>query len=165
MLGANINNFTWYCHDCVCMVHHWKWSSILSIIRSQKPWSCWLPTDPSVNRVVMLGLLHPAHHGKTALFGKLFTTSLVHYWGQGLGVVSLTFRELSKIISRKYTIPEITFIVGIWSWNFVHALGTCSKFQLQILIRTTVSAINKFQENILESLRNVSETTPCCLTQ
>ena len=34
------------------------------------------------------------------------------------GVVSLTFRELSKIISRKYTIPEITFMVKISSWNF-----------------------------------------------
>ena len=29
------------------------------------------------------------------------------------GVVSLTFRELSKIISRKYTMPEITVLVRI----------------------------------------------------
>ena len=36
------------------------------------------------------------------------------------GVVSLTFRELSKTISRKYTMSEITFMVRIWSWNFVH---------------------------------------------
>ena len=28
-------------------------------------------------------------------------------------------RELSKIISRKYTMPEIPFMVGISSWNFV----------------------------------------------
>ena len=27
------------------------------------------------------------------------------------GVVSLTFREMSKIIARKYTMPEITFVV------------------------------------------------------
>ena len=33
-----------------------------------------------------------------------------------------------------------------------HALGTRSKFQLEILIRMTISAIHKFQENILESL-------------
>ena len=36
-----------------------------------------------------------------------------------LGVVSLTFRKLSKIISRKYTVPEITFMVRISSRNFV----------------------------------------------
>ena len=29
------------------------------------------------------------------------------------GVVSLRFRELSKIMSRKYTMPEITFMVRI----------------------------------------------------
>ena len=39
-----------------------------------------------------------------------------------------------------------------------HALGTRTKFQLEILIRTTISAIRKFQENILESSRKVSET-------
>ena len=38
----------------------------------------------------------------------------------GLGVVSLTFHELSKIILRKYTMPEITFTVRISIWNFVH---------------------------------------------
>ena len=34
-----------------------------------------------------------------------------------LGVVSLTLRELSKIISRKYTMPKITFMLIISSWN------------------------------------------------
>ena len=38
-----------------------------------------------------------------------------------LGVVSLTFRELSKIILRKYTMPEMTFIMRISCWNFVRA--------------------------------------------
>ena len=40
------------------------------------------------------------------------------------------------------------------------ALGTCTKFQLEILIRSVMFAIHKFWENILESLRNVSETPP-----
>ena len=40
------------------------------------------------------------------------------------------------------------------------ALGTRAKFQLEILIRSTIPAIHKFRENILESSRNVSETTP-----
>ena len=41
-----------------------------------------------------------------------------------------------------------------------HSSGTRTQFQLEILIRTTISAIHKFQENIFESSRNVSETTP-----
>ena len=41
--------------------------------------------------------------------------------------------------------------------------GTHTKFQLEILIRSTISAIHKFRENILESLRNISETTPWLL--
>ena len=40
------------------------------------------------------------------------------------------------------------------------ALGTCTKFKLEILIRSTISAIHNFRENILGSSRNVSETTP-----
>ena len=42
-----------------------------------------------------------------------------------LGVVSLTFRELYKIISQKYAMPEITFMVRISSWNLLpkHGFG------------------------------------------
>ena len=39
--------------------------------------------------------------------------------GADQGVVSPTFRELSKIMSRKYTIPDIKFVVRISSWNVV----------------------------------------------
>ena len=40
------------------------------------------------------------------------------------------------------------------------ALGTRTKFQLQIIITTTISAMQKFEDIILESCRKVSETTP-----
>ena len=40
------------------------------------------------------------------------------------------------------------------------ALGTHSKFQLEILLRSMISVIHKFRENILESSQNVIETTP-----
>ena len=76
------------------------------------------------------------------------------------GPVSLTFLELSKIISWKNTMPEITFMVRISSWNFVRvpkAWLWCTRFQHEILIKSMISAIHKFQENILESLQNVSE--------
>ena len=40
------------------------------------------------------------------------------------------------------------------------ALGTRTKFQLEMLIGSAISATHKFRENILESSQNVSETTP-----
>ena len=40
------------------------------------------------------------------------------------------------------------------------ALGTRAKFQHAVFIRSTISAIYTFRENIMESSRNVSETTP-----
>ena len=40
------------------------------------------------------------------------------------------------------------------------ALGTRTKYQLELLIRSTISEIYKFWENILGSLQNISETLP-----
>ena len=79
-------------------------------------------------------------------------------------VVSLTFCELSKIISRKYTKPEMTFMVRISSETLYvcpkHDFWHMYKVSAWNLHRSTKSAIHKFRENILESSRNVSETTP-----
>ena len=47
--------------------------------------------------------------------------------------------------------------------NFKLQLGVCSmllKLQLEIFIRSTISAMHKFQEKIMESLQNLSETRP-----
>ena len=56
------------------------------------------------------------------------------------GVVSLTFRELPKIFSRKYPTPEITFMVRISIWKFVrvprlwaHVQSFSFKFSSQVL--------------------------------
>ena len=80
------------------------------------------------------------------------------------GVRSLTFRELTKINSRNLA-PVITFMVRISSWNFARVpkawlLGTRIKFQLGILMRTAISAIHTFRDDILESSRNFSKTAP-----
>ena len=40
------------------------------------------------------------------------------------------------------------------------ALGTRTKFQIEMLIGSAISVTHKFRENILESSRNVSETPP-----
>ena len=73
---------------------------------------------------------------------------------------SLTFRDLSKIIWQKYTKSKMTFIVRIssldivsvpkaWLWAHVQNFS-------EIPLRSTISAIHKFQANILESMWNVS---------
>ena len=45
-----------------------------------------------------------------------------------------------------------------------HALGIHTKFQLEIITKYVISGIAYFHEIILESSRNVSETTPRCLS-
>ena len=59
----------------------------------------------------------------------------------GTGAVSLTFHKLSKIILWKYTMPEMTFMVRIPSWNFVrvpeawpwaHIQSFISKFSQEV---------------------------------
>ena len=40
------------------------------------------------------------------------------------------------------------------------ALGKRTEFQLEIVIRSAISAIHKLRETILESLWNISETSP-----
>ena len=42
-----------------------------------------------------------------------------------------------------------------------HALGTRTKFQLEILTINVINSIVYFRDIILVSSRNVSETTPC----
>ena len=81
------------------------------------------------------------------------------------GVVSLTFYELSKIISWKIHnarnhiyVENVKLKICMCAQSM--ALGTHTKFQLEILIISTISAIHKSQEKILESLWNVSETPP-----
>ena len=87
-----------------------------------------------------------------------------NFFGMHLGAVSLTFRELRKLFSRKYTTPEITFMVKLCMCAQSKALGTRTKFQLEILIISIICVIHKFREKFLGSSRNVSETAPRCVS-
>ena len=66
--------------------------------------------------------------------------------------------NLAKIHNTENHIYGENFKLKLCTCAQSHALGTRTKFQLEILIRTAISEIHKFQENILESLRNISET-------
>ena len=68
--------------------------------------------------------------------------------------------NLAKIHNAKNHICVENFKLKLCTCAQSMALGTRTKCQLEILIRSTISAIHNFRENILESSRNVSETTP-----
>ena len=68
--------------------------------------------------------------------------------------------NLAKIHNTRNHIYDQNFKLKLCTCAQSMALGTRTKFQLEILITSTISAIHKFRENILESSRNVSETTP-----
>ena len=70
--------------------------------------------------------------------------------------------NLAKIHNAENHIHGENFKLKLCTCAQSMALSTRTKFQHEILIRTTISVIHKFCENILESLRNISETTPRC---
>ena len=74
-------------------------------------------------------------------------------------------RNLAKIYNARNHNYSENFKLKICTCAQSKALGTHTKFQLEILIRSAISAIHKFRENMLESSRNVSETTPRTLRQ
>ena len=68
--------------------------------------------------------------------------------------------ELSKIFTWNLCIAEILLLMQISSWNFVRV----PKAMLETLTINVISGIVYFYEIILESLRSISETTPCYIT-
>ena len=70
----------------------------------------------------------------------------------------VTNKLLAKIHNARNHIYGENFKLNLCTCAQSMALGTHTKFQLGLLIRRTICATQKFRENILESLRNVSET-------
>ena len=68
--------------------------------------------------------------------------------------------NLAKIYKARNNIYAENFKLKLGTCVQSMALGTRTKFQLEILIRSMILVIYKFLENILESSRNVSETPP-----
>ena len=67
---------------------------------------------------------------------------------------------LAKINNIRYHIYGENFKLKLRTCaQSLIALGTRTKFKLKILIKSTIPAIHKFRENMLESSRNFSETT------
>ena len=71
---------------------------------------------------------------------------------------------LSKFVYYRNRTFDENFKLKLCTWAQSYALGTRTKFQLKILTINVISGIVYFREIILESSRNLSETTPCILT-
>ena len=82
------------------------------------------------------------------------------WWGCFTNVSRALQKNLAKIYNARNHIYSENFKLKLCTCAQSMGLGTRTKFQLEILIRSTISAIQKFREIILESSRNVSETTP-----
>ena len=86
------------------------------------------------------------------------TTILI---GQGKCFTDISWalqNNLAKIYNARNPIYGENFKLSLCTCAQNMVLGTCSKFQLNILIRSTISATHKFGENILKTSLNVSET-------
>ena len=66
--------------------------------------------------------------------------------------------NLAKIHNARNHIYGENFMLKLCTCAQSMALGTRTKFQLEMLIKNTISAKHEFQANILESLWNVNET-------
>ena len=67
---------------------------------------------------------------------------------------------LSKFVYRRNSACDQNFKLKLCTCAQSHALGTRTKFPFEILIINVISGVVYFREIILESSRNVSETTP-----
>ena len=81
------------------------------------------------------------------------------YGGCFTNVSRALHNNLANIYNAENDIYGENFKLKLCTCAQSMALGTRTKCQLEIRIRSTISAVHKIRENILESSRNVSETT------
>ena len=79
-------------------------------------------------------------------------TQIQTYWPNASWALR---NNLAKIYNDRNHIVGENFMLKLYTY-----VCPSTKFQLEILIRNMVFAINKFRENILESSWNISETPP-----
>ena len=81
----------------------------------------------------------------------------MHDWAAGPAKPGVCFTNVSRALQD--TLLKFVYCRNRSSYeNF--KLDTRTKFQFEILTRNVISSIVYFREIILESSRNVSETTP-----
>ena len=106
---------------------------MISFVLYQSPWkeeiinhyglvmSSTVRYGSTLAQVMACCLIAPSYNLKQfwLIFSEVLRHSWLHKFMMAQVAVSLTFRELSKIILQKYTMPEIAFKMRIKRWNFV----------------------------------------------
>ena len=148
---------------CLCSI---QWSQVLSL-----EWRCsWSSADRRCSNYIWVIDNFIAYQGATYIRG--FTVDVnraCQLWQPLLGLlmrilggISLTFRKLSKIFSWNLSIAEIIWEFQAEALCVCHALGTRTKFQLEILTINVISGIVYFPKIVLIRSRSVNETNPWC---
>ena len=120
--------------------------------------------------LIILGLKLWQQHSGDILSGrnvpKASETSwhwTIHHSGGCFTYVSQGLQNiLSKFVYYRIHTSSENFKLKLCMCTQSHALGTHTKFQLEILTINIISGIVYFREIILESSWNVCETTPSC---
>ena len=99
--------------------------------------------------------MHGAKASRVTLFSR----------GCFTNVLRALQNNLAKINNTRNHFYDENFKMKLCACAQSMALGAHTMFQLEILIRSMISAIHKFRENILESSRHVSETPPMSATE
>ena len=106
---------------------------------------------------LIIKLPHTYQHINTCVI-----TSFVDYPGGCFTNISPALQNiLSKFVYCRNNTCDENFKLKLCTCSQSHSLGTHTKFHLEIPTITVISDIVYFREIILESLRNVNETTPC----
>ena len=104
----------------------------------------------------------PVHHIREANMVqlRLWSHSAMHgARGSFTNVPRALQSNLAKLYNARIHIYDEYFTLTLCTCAQNMALGTCTKFRLEILIRSTISAKHKFRENIFERSGNDSGTT------
>ena len=81
-------------------------------------------------------------------------------WGCFTNVSRALHNNIAKIYNAKNHIYGENFKLKPCTCGQRKASAICTKFQPELLMKSTIPAMHKFRENILESSRTVSETIP-----
>ena len=145
------------------MTHHTTENTQSTTDLCNKKWStqCWL--NHHWNSVVFQDNHHYPQRVKFILQRAVFGGLMPICEGSG-GCFTNVSRALQNILSKFVCCRNRTsyehFKLKLCSCAQSDALGTRTKFQLEILTINVITGIVYFRETILESSRNVSETTP-----
>ena len=141
-----------------------RWVSVGYPVLHNTPEGCLNTKMPSHSKVVSV-IKTRRTHDHLLIITRIpipEKTIFILKWDPGVWFTNVSRaiqNDLANIFNARNHIYDGSFKLKLCTCAQSMALGVRTKFQLEIAMRSRISAIHKFRENILESSRNVSETT------